>query len=322
MLGIAKSFVFVQCLAFVARADEKVLRPSVLRPSVLRPDAMAKLVADRITRNEVASLEFGRWTYGCGIIVDALLKVSEVIPELDYTPWVNKVLNNFTESPLENAYRIVHGDFIPFGASIGDVVGLYPMVYSHRASYYANRTQPQGYNITQDQFIASEVASKYILGWPRHWSDRTITRDTPGHWPTEKITHEHQYVWGDDAFMGTTLVSRLLLTNLLDAPTSKIYADFVAEQAMLAASHLADTNGHGEANDGLYYHGQNAENGDFSCCKWGRANGWTMMGAIEILSALTAHSHPMVPKVQEAFVAHARALARVQDTTDGRWHQV
>jgi len=119
-----------------------------------------------------------------------------------------------------------------------------------------------------------------------------------------------------------TLVSRLLQTDLLDAITKRDYADFIAQQSLLATSHLADANGHGDANDGLYYHGQNAKNGDFACCKWGRANGWTMMSSIEVLMALTAQKHPSLPSVRQNFVAHARALAKVQNSVDGRWHQL
>jgi rhamnogalacturonyl hydrolase YesR len=290
--------------------------------AALTPAAVAKLVADHITTDTAASAEFSRWTYGCGIIVDALLKVTEVVPGADYTKWINKALNKFTSTQTENAYKIVHGEQIPWGASIGDVIGLYPISYLHRATFYSNRTRPSTYNISEDQFIAKTVASEYILKWPLRWTDSTISRDYPGHWPKEKDTGDHQFVWGDDAFMGLTLAGRLLRTDLLDSATKKTYADFLAHQSLLATSHLADANGHGEANDGLYYHGQNAKNLDFTCCKWGRANGWTMMSSIEVLSALSAQKHPSLPKVQQAFVAHARALAKVQNNTDGRWHQL
>jgi rhamnogalacturonyl hydrolase YesR len=47
-----------------------------------------------------------------------------------------------------------------------------------------------------------------------------------------------------------------------------------------------------------------------------------MMSSIEVLLALASQNHPSLPKVQEAFVAHARALAKVQNSTDGRWHQL
>jgi rhamnogalacturonyl hydrolase YesR len=58
-----------------------------------------------------------------------------------------------------------------------------------------------------------------------------------------------------------------------------------------------------------------------SCCKWGRANGWTMMAKAEVLSALPP-AHSGHGAVLADFVAHARALAKVQDAADGRWHQI
>jgi hypothetical protein len=168
-------------------------------------------VADHITTNELATAAFSLWSYGCGIIVDALVAATEEVEGLDYMPWVNKVLDSFANNSSDNAYKVAHGTNIPWGYSIGDVIGLFPFAYVRRATHYSlsKFPPPANYNVTQDRFIATEVAKRYIAGWPIHWTDGTITRDTPGHWPEElKQKKEHQFVWADDAFMGLTLVAK------------------------------------------------------------------------------------------------------------------
>ena len=77
---------------------------------------------------------------------------------------------------------------------------------------------------------------------------------------------------------------------------------------------------------GIFWHGRDAKSGAPSCCKWGRANGWTMMTHVETLSALAASSAPFakeeLEKAKAVFVIHATALSSVQNKSDGRWHQL
>jgi|EP01049_Picozoa_sp_SAG25_P007900 rhamnogalacturonyl hydrolase YesR len=53
-----------------------------------------------------------------------------------------------------------------------------------------------------------------------------------------------------------------------------------------------------------------------------------MMTHVEVLTALnaSASTHPFaaaaIPAAKKVFVAHASALANVQNTSDGRWHQL
>ena len=88
---------------------------------------------------------------------------------------------------------------------------------------------------------------------------------------------------------------------------------------MLMQKHLLDTS------SGLFWHGADAKAGVHSCCKWGRANGWTLMSSAEVLAALYASGTPAAiaarPAALAAFQAHAAALTKVQNS-DGRWHQV
>ena len=71
----------------------------------------------------------------------------------------------------------------------------------------------------------------------------------------------------------------------------------------------------------MYRHGFDAATGAQSCCAWGRANGWQMMGHVDALAALPA-DHPRFNDSLAVFQRHAGAMASLQNKSDGRWHQV
>jgi len=135
-----------------------------------------------------------------------------------------------------------------------------------------------------------------------------------------------RYVWGDDMFMGLTLVSRI--ATYVPGIKWEAALDWAAKQLLHMTSYLADDKVDG---DGLYWHGYDAAKDVHSCCKWGRANGWAMMAKVEVLRAIAAVearnpgagaiNGTQFSQIKAALVAHATALAKVQ-ATDGRWHQV
>jgi len=122
-------------------------------------------------------------------------------------------------------------------------------------------------------------------------------------------------------YMAIPLPARMTAAGLDDAGGT--YARFVATQHALLASHLKPTPREG---GGLFWHGRDAKSGAPSCCKWGRANGWAMMTHVETLSALSASNAPFAKEAlaaaRQIFFRHATAIAAVQNTSDGRWHQL
>ena len=56
----------------------------------------------------------------------------------------------------------------------------------------------------------------------------------------------------------------------------------------------------------------------------GAANGWNMMSHVDVLIGLQSsrQTHPKMQQLVAAFQRHATALARVQNKSDGRWHQL
>ena len=93
-------------------------------------------------------------------------------------------------------------------------------------------------------------------------------------------------MWGDDAYMGVTLPSRMILAGL-DTPDYKCKcsrslcvffqgskkrlhsAQLCATQSRLSVLHLKDSA------DGLFWHGVDAKAGRHSCCKWGKPHDHT-----------------------------------------------
>ena len=181
-------------------------------------------VVEKVTHKIMASgIAFNRWSYGCGIVLDSIMEVAERgLYSADTTTqalnWTNTALNGFMTNPIDNAYKVAHGISIPLGYSIGDVIGLFPISYLHRAALYSNQSaagavnpkvfpsEPAQYNRSQDEFISHQVAKQYILGWPLKWTDGTVTRDIPGHWPEEeKLPKAHQVLFERILWLNSTI---------------------------------------------------------------------------------------------------------------------
>lgn len=178
----------------------------------------------------------------------------------------------------------------------------YPIAYLARMAYY-------GLGHDSDEWvIATRTAQQYIDAWPYHLADGTYSRKSgwagqPPDTPT--------FVWADDAFMGVLPLTQLAAAGY----NSSAFIDVAAGMALSYAAHLTD------AVTGLYRHGYNDATKEQSCCAWGRANGWQMMSHVEVLAVLPP-AHPSYDGVLAVLAAHAKALAGVQNVSDGRWHQV
>jgi len=127
-----------------------------------------------------------------------------------------------------------------------------------------------------------------------------------------------QQMWLDGLYMAEPFYAEY-------AKTFNEPADFddVAKQFLLVARHTRDPK------TGLMYHGWDAaktqkwadpETG-LSKSFWGRAMGWYMLGAVEVLDYLPK-SHKDRGAIIETLKQAAEAVARVQDPVTGLWWQV
>lgn len=256
------------------------------------------------------------WSYGPGIQVSAMYEIAAAFDQ----PWAaaaDEQLDYWLNTPGEYGYNLTHNLTSPWGYSVGDGIGLYPIAYLSRALYYGEPYSPApGANLSVNWRVALTTADKYVLAWPKTLPDGTISRDQG--WTGQPDVNA-SFLWSDDQFMGTTLLARLGALGVpLGMPNAKAYLDFVARQQVQFAGYMQD------ATTGLYHHGYNHATTTLSCCYWGRANGWIMMAHAEIVSALSAAwpSHPQLPAILAIWRAHAAGLLPLQNATDGRWHQV
>ena len=115
-----------------------------------------------------------------------------------------------------------------------------------------------------------------------------------------------------DCFLPTCLRGRAL--TLPTAATR--YAAETARQQVGFAKRLRDPV------DGLNYHGYNEADAHWSCCKWGRANGWGMLGHAEALQSMQEwpEGYPdeeQNDQIRTVFKQHA-AAAKATQAADGR----
>ena len=248
------------------------------------------------------------WDYGGALIFDGIHQVSRIFGLSNYTVALNHCLDNFLADPSQYGYKILHKRHIDFGTAVGDTIGLFPIAYLNRV--IAQSGKP-GYDNTTDMYIVRVTAHRYIQGWPSRLPDATFSRDRG--WAGEP-SHGNSFLWADDQYMGVTLLSRL--GAALQDP---LLVTDAARQVLQFAKRLQDPS------DSLYYHGYNNADQHRSCCKWGRGNGWGVLGNLEALEALAAfpqlkHS-PMYQELLWRFENRMEALLQWQ-STDGRWHQV
>jgi hypothetical protein len=267
------------------------------------PSELASLVTKPVFGN---SSHFLVWDYGGAVITDSFWEFADYF-HLDtlVTP-LNNLLNSMTTNTNQDGYKILHNIDIPFGGAVGDSVGLYPISYLSRAAYYNNHPDPK-YNNETDLKITEIVSNKYILGWPKHLTDGTISRSSG--WSGEPAGSK--FLWDDDMYMGLTLISRVAAYQ-----KNSTLANIAGKMQLTFATHSMDTS------SSLFWHGFNDADQHHSCCKWGRGNGWLMMSHIEVLKALKATSDTQYySQVISLLQAHSKGLMEVQSST-GLWHQV
>lgn len=228
------------------------------------------------------------------------------------------MLDAHLNDPKSLGYKIAHNEEIPFpwGYSIGDHAALYPVAYTARIRHRSSQGSPitttvnnnNEYDNATDVALVTATAKRYVLGYPHHLSDGTVSR--PVAWWPDYFAPNATAVWADDTFMGTAVVSHAL--SFL--PEQQLYVDYLLSQATGFVAHLRD------AQTGLLHHGYDQALGKQSCCVWGRGNGWVLMALTDMLLALPSGS-PLVATVLAEYQHLASALATMQGSA-GLWHNL
>lgn len=250
--------------------------------------------------------------YGPSICLSAMYEAAERFGRPAYATWVGSLLDAYLAEPpsSSNAAAVLANFTVPWGYSVGDDMGLFPIAYLSRATY---SHAPFGVGV--DWELALRVADEYVLGWPLRLPDGTMSRHAG--WTGEPDVNA-SFLWDDDQFMGLALLARIARHPDCPAERARRHVDAIAAQQLAFAGYLQD------ASTGLYKHGFNHATGHRSCCSWGRANGWLMMSHAEAVAAVAAvdRAHPSLPAMLDVWRRHAAGLAARQAPGDGRFHQV
>ena len=130
-------------------------------------------------------------------------------------------------------------------------------------------------------------------------ADGTLARNRP----------QPNTLWLDDLFMSVPALAQMgKLTG------DKTYYDEAVKQVTQFAKRMFNTQ------KGLYMHGWVEGMAVHPEFHWGRANGWGILTAVELLDVLP-EDHPGRPAILDLLRAHAKGLAAQQSGT-GFWHQL
>ena len=250
--------------------------------------------------------------YGPSIAHMALYSVAREFAQPQWAPLLDALLDAAAHTPGRTTYSILNNISVPWGYSIGDTAGLFPISYLARAEFHNESFA----GFSENWQIVMNTARTYVLGWPERLADGTISRAAG--WAGQPANNLSTFLWSDDEFMGIALLARAARNPGLPPALALEFANYVASQQVSFAAHMQDPA------DGLFFHGYNAFTNETSCCKWGRANGWVMMAHAEVASTLAAVApqHPLLPRIEAIWRAHAAGMAATQAAGDGRFHQV
>jgi len=263
---------------------------------------------------------FGSWSYEGAVITRGLWELQSVLPELSLEEFLNNHLDRFMDDPQEFGYRILHNEsltyndssvILPWLYSIGDNIGLFPIVYADRNKYGST---PGGHSAEDDLYIVKEVVDKYIYGYPWHLPDGTISR--PMTWLAEGFFDlRGGGVWVDDMYMGTALlVDHAKLSGDIK------HLEYAGTQLINIFAILQ------ESYTGLMKHGYHYWTDHHSCCYWGRGNGWAIVALSEFLEAaqemeLDVSNAEMFDRVLDDYNALLLGLLDKRDEA-GLWHNI
>ena len=162
-----------------------------------------------------------------------------------------------------------------------------------------------------------------------------LSRNNGGAWKNQPNVNA-SFLWGDDNFMGATLLKRLaqaldfceknVMNNCHDQNVGgniSTYIDFAYKQDIGFAEYLIYPD---SKYNGLYAHGYNYATGDHSCCPWSGANAWIMGSHIETIRMFRNLNDSKYAKQEQDIIRlyqnHVNEVASLMDKDTGRWHQV
>ena len=239
--------------------------------------------------------QFNDWDYPMGVVLAGMMLDSEVTGDPGFT---NYALKNFDFFFDHLAYFQEQAEkFGPHPAGLPRLVTFHELddcgaIGAALVKAYAKKPDPR-YKATIDR-VADHNAHKQF-----RMPDGTLARQRP----------QPVSLWADDLYMSVPFLAQMgKMTG------DRKYYDDGARQIIRYADHLLDKS------TGLYDHAW-YENTPYDVrFFWGRAGGWAIMAAAELLSVMP-EDHPDRARVLDIFCRSAQGIANTQ-SGNGLWHQL
>ena len=238
---------------------------------------------------------YNDWRYWNGVLNIAMIRLSEALNERSYAEFVrrNITFNFDSYKYFQSKYNNEGKWNYPFGQlfvmeELDDCGAMGASVIE----VYRNDKQER-YRKYIDQ------AANHILFKQARLEDGTLVRSFPNTWT----------LWADDLYMGLSF-----LTRMGELTGENKYFNDAALQVINFHKYLFDER------TGLMSHCWYSDVNRAGVAFWGRANGWAILGQIDLLDRLPKN-HPQRDTLLTLLRRHILGIARYQ-SGEGLWHQL
>ena len=239
--------------------------------------------------------QFNDWDYPMGVVLAAMLQVSDVTGDASYRAYTFK---NFD-------FIFDHMDYFRKQAELygAQSYGLRRLLEFRElddcgaigaALIKANRQKPDARYRATIERIANHISHKNF-----RLPDGTLGRPRP----------QPVSLWADDSYMSVPFLAQMGVES-----GDRAYFDDAARQVIQMSARLQDPA------TGLWDHSWFENTVPDPKFYWGRASGWSIMAAAELLSVMP-EDHPERARVLEIFRRGAQGAAATQGGM-GLWHQL
>ena len=239
--------------------------------------------------------QFNDWDYPMGVVLAAMLQAADVTGDSAYADYTFKDFD-FIFDHLDY-FREQAKQFGPQNYGYRRLLDMRELddcgaIGAALIKAYSRKKDPR-------YRAAIETAAEHIAHRQFRMPDGTLARRRP----------QPVSIWADDLYMSVPFLAQM---GVLTGQTS--WFDDAARQVIQMSARLQDKS------SGLWDHSWFENTSPDPKFYWGRASGWAMMAAAELLSVLP-ENHPDREHVLEIFRHGAQGLVATQGGT-GMWHQL